>query len=55
MGPAQGGQGVHVRGLGRGMVFIECLAGLGQMPVRGSTFVFLPLKTLHGTGAPLTP
>jgi kynurenine formamidase len=52
MGPAQGGQSVHVHGLGRGMVFIEGLARLDQLPVRGATFVFLPLKTLHGTGAP---
>jgi kynurenine formamidase len=52
MGPAQDGQGVHVHGLGGGMVFIECLAHLDQLPVRGATFMFLPLKTLHGTGAP---
>jgi len=52
MGPAQGGQGVHVAALGRGTVFIECLANLDRLPPRGATFVFLPINILHATGAP---
>lgn len=52
MGPAQGGQLVHVAGLGAGAVFIECLAGLDQLPARGAEFLFLPLKILQATGAP---
>lgn len=52
MGPAGGGQEEHVAALGRGAVFIECLAGLDQLPARGATFLFLPIKVLHATGAP---
>jgi len=52
MGPAQGGQAVHVAALGRGAVFVECLAQLAELPHRGATFVFLPLKVLGATGAP---
>ena len=52
MGPAQGGQLVHVAALGKGAVFVECLANLGALPVRGATFVFLPLKVMRATGAP---
>lgn len=52
MGPAQGGQAVHVAALGTGAVFVECLAGLAELPHRGATFVFLPLKVLGATGAP---
>jgi kynurenine formamidase len=52
MGPAQGGQAVHVEGLGAGIVFVECLARLEQLPARGGWFCFLPLRIEGGTGAP---
>lgn len=52
MGPAEGGQLVHVAALGNGTVFIECLASLDVLPPRGATFVFLPIKVLNATGAP---
>ncbi len=52
MGPAQGGQDVHVAGLGAGAVFIECLAHLEQLPPRGAWFCFLPIRLEGGTGAP---
>lgn len=52
MGPAQGGQGVHVRALGKGAVFIECLSNLDHLPQVGAYFMFLPLKILNATGSP---
>jgi kynurenine formamidase len=52
MGPAQGGQAVHVRALGTGAIFIEGLTALGRLPARGAWFCFLPLKIEGGTGAP---
>lgn len=52
MGPAHGGQGVHVHALGSGAVLIECLANLNALPPRGSMFMFLPIALINGTGAP---
>lgn len=52
MGSSHAGRDVHLEGLGNGVVFIEALANLGTLPVRGSTFVFAPLKVDRGTGAP---
>jgi|LakMenEpi03Aug12_release.lakeMendotaPanAssembly.Ray.scaffolds.fasta_scaffold24399_2 kynurenine formamidase len=52
MGPAQGGQGVHVRALGKGAVFIECLTHLNLLPQVGAYFMFLPLNILNATGSP---
>lgn len=52
MGPAQGGQAVHVAGLGAGVSFVECLACLDRLPLRGAWFCFLPLRVEGGTGAP---
>ena len=43
-------QSVHWAGLGRGMVFIECLTNLGQLPPRGAYFQFLPLKIKRSSG-----
>lgn len=42
----------HYAGLGRGLVFIENLTALGQLPARGALFMFLPLKLVGGSGAP---
>jgi kynurenine formamidase len=52
MGAAQGGQDIHVAALGRGAVFIEALGNLSSLPHRGAVFIFMPIKTLHATGAP---
>lgn len=52
MGSADNGAPVHQLGLAAGVVFIEALAGLDQLPVRGATFCFAPLKVARGTGAP---
>ncbi|MFD9864835.1 cyclase family protein [Streptomyces alboflavus] len=52
MGAAHDGVPVHVRGLGSGVLYVECLTALGQLPPRGAWFCFLPLKVEDGTGAP---
>lgn len=52
MGPADDGRPVHVRGLGAGAVFVECLTNLGELPARGGWFCFLPLRLEGGTGSP---
>ena len=52
MGPAHNGAPVHVHGLRKGAVYIECLTGLDALPPRGAWFCFLPLKVEGGTGAP---
>jgi isatin hydrolase len=43
-------QSVHYAGLGRGMVFIECLTRLQELPQRGAYFVFLPPKISRSSG-----
>jgi kynurenine formamidase len=40
----------HWAALGRGMVATENLTNLGELPVRGAFFVFLPHKFLGATG-----
>jgi isatin hydrolase len=52
MGSADNGAPVHQLGLAAEIAFIEALAGLDQLPVRGATFCFAPLKVARGTGAP---
>lgn len=52
MGPAEAPRDTHVAGLSAGMVFIECLCSLRELPSRGATFVFLPLKLAGGSGGP---
>jgi kynurenine formamidase len=52
MGSAHDGAPVHQEGLSRGMLFIEMLTNLGALPVRGTTFVFLPIKVAGATGGP---
>jgi kynurenine formamidase len=38
--------------LGQNVVVVENLIGLGALPAKGATFVFLPLKLAGGSGAP---
>ena len=52
MGPADDAAPVHVVGLSAGMVFIEALAHLAELPARGATFLFLPVKIAEGSGGP---
>ena len=52
MGPAEDGAPTHVVGLSAGLVFVECLANLGELPVRGSDFAFLPLSVVGSSGGP---
>ncbi len=52
MGSAEEGNEVHRAGLSREMAFIEGLTNLDQLPARGSSFVFLPIKMAVASGAP---
>ncbi len=52
IGPAGDSGPVHLAGLTRGMVFVEALARLAELPPRGAWFLFLPLHLVDGTGAP---
>jgi isatin hydrolase len=52
MGPAEDAAPVHIVGLSAGMVFIECLGDLRELPARGATFLFLPVKIGEGSGGP---
>jgi kynurenine formamidase len=52
MGAAHDGASAHEAGLSRGMLFVEGLARLVELPARGSWFVFMPIKVRGGTGGP---
>jgi kynurenine formamidase len=52
MGPAEGGQAVHVAGLKHGMSWEEMLIGLDRLPARGAFYVALPLKVVDQSGSP---
>jgi isatin hydrolase len=42
----------HYAGLAHGMVYVEGLTRLSELPIRGATFVFLPVPIRDGSGAP---
>jgi kynurenine formamidase len=50
MGAVDDVYGVHYAGLGRGMLFVESLTSLGEVPARGAYFVFCPLKIARSSG-----
>ncbi len=52
MGPAEGGQAVHVAGLQYGMSWEEMLINLGKLPARGAFYIALPLKIVEQSGSP---
>jgi len=52
IGSAEEGNEVHRAGLSREMVFVEGLTNLEQLPPRGASFAFLPLKIEGASGAP---
>ena len=52
VGASHDGVPPHVFGLGRGMMYVELLANLDQLPPRGAFFVFLPIKIDGGSAGP---
>ena len=52
MGPAEGGQAVHVAGLQLGMSWEEMLTGLNRLPARGAYYVALGPKVADQSGSP---
>ncbi len=52
MGPVQFDEDPHWAGLGRGLVFVERLVNLDKLPERGAYFIFVPIKSEGGSGAP---
>jgi kynurenine formamidase len=52
VGAVEDGHSAHIAGLAHGLVYVEGLTRLAELPVRGGIFVFLPLPVRDGTGAP---
>lgn len=52
VGASHDGVPAHVFGLGRGMLYVELLANLRELPARGAFFIFLPLKIQGGSAGP---
>ena len=52
IGSAHDGVPVHQEGLSRGMRYVEILTNLGELPVRGAYFIFMPLKIAGSSGGP---
>lgn len=52
MGAVHDPASAHDAGLSRGVLFVEALARLAELPPRGAWFVFMPIKVRGGTGGP---
>jgi kynurenine formamidase len=52
VGACEDGYPAHFAGLSRGLVYVEGLARLGELPPRGALFLFLPVSLRGGSGAP---
>lgn len=52
IGAAHDGAPMHYAGLERGMLYVESLARLEDLPARGSYFVFAPVKIARSSGGP---
>ena len=52
VGPSDDGVPPHVYGLSRGMMYVELLANLKELPARGAFFIFLPIKIKGGSAGP---
>ena len=52
VGPSDDGVPPHVYGLSRGMMYVELLANLRELPARGAFFIFLPIKIKGGSAGP---
>ncbi len=53
IGAVESGGPVHDIGFAGGMVFVEGLAALRELPVKGAIFLAFPLKLDSGTGSPV--
>jgi kynurenine formamidase len=42
----------HVEELSHGMRYVEILTNLGELPVRGAYFIFMPVKIAGSSGGP---
>jgi kynurenine formamidase len=52
VGAADDPAAAHLAGLPHGLVYVEGLTRLDELPVRGAIFAFLPLPLRGGSGAP---
>ena len=52
IGAAHQGAPAHEAGLAHGILYVENLTNLERLPVRGSFFVFLPIKIASSSGGP---
>jgi kynurenine formamidase len=52
IGSSHDGPPAHWAGLSRGLVYVEGLSRLGELPTRGAFFIFLPIKVRNGSGGP---
>jgi isatin hydrolase len=52
IGAADDGYPAHFAGLSQGLAYVEGLARLAELPVRGALFAFFPLLLRGGSGAP---
>ncbi len=52
IGAAHEGAPAHIAGLTKGLLYIESLTKLDQIPARSAYFVFLPVKIAHSSGGP---
>jgi len=52
VGASHDGVPPHVFGLGKGMMYVELLANLKDVPARGAFFIFLPIKIKGGSAGP---
>lgn len=52
VGSSHDGAPPHQFGLGHGMLYIELLTNLAQLPPRGAFFIFLPIKIGASSGGP---
>jgi kynurenine formamidase len=52
VGAAEDARPAHLAGLANGIVYVEGLAHLSELPARSAIFAFLPLAINGGSGAP---
>lgn len=50
IGGADEAMTMHYAGLERGMAYVESLTGLAELPIRGSYFMFMPVKVARSSG-----
>ncbi len=52
IGSSHDGVPVHQEGLSRHLRYVEILTNLGELPVRGAYFIFMPIKIGESSGGP---